>query len=149
MMAPAAAPAFWPTGMDNGYMFGGYEPQAANMGMSEEEVGWMADAMGGPSEDELAYMLETMAEHKAALAAGGPGLISPEEAAWLEAEISRIKMVQPPSEQVTGGSPVGDDHATEPRSDFANELAKASLVSLSITAAGPSVVQLRLARAVS
>ena len=56
----------------------------------------MADAMGSgmgghPSEEEIRWMQEAMAEHAAMMMAGGEtggeGMMSPEEAAWLEAQM--------------------------------------------------------------
>ena len=54
----------------------------------------MADAMG-PNDEELQWMQEAMDEHAAMMASGeggGEGMMSPEEAAWLEAHLGQMKV---------------------------------------------------------
>jgi len=76
----------------------GYDSVHATMGLSEEELGWMADAMG-PGNEELQWMQEAMEEHAAMVAGGGEGMMSAEEAAWLEAQLGQMKVSGSPAKE--------------------------------------------------
>lgn len=90
-----------------------FDSHHATMGLSEEELGWMAEAMvpgEHPSEEEMQWMQEAMAEHAAMMMAGGQaggeGMMSSEEVAWLEAQMGDMTVSDHPMKADDEGQPL-------------------------------------------